>query len=190
MVSNSPYVGARSLETYLTQAASAGTWDTPGTFTINLSKAKQKFREFGLQSPGMWVVKIVQAAVDAGASEIHFTFQRRKIEAWFEGPKDWSAQDFLQFQMGNHNRQARAKANFHAGLAAATNGEQRSLRWGCGSSCVSFRDGHFWRHTEAKRADIWISVGQRPWRSSPEYRILKSKCQDCSIAVWVNGCEL
>ncbi len=57
-------------ERLLEELRAAGTIDSVGQFTVDQSKALDKLRRFQLQRPEDCILKLVQAAVEAGASRI------------------------------------------------------------------------------------------------------------------------
>ena len=83
------------LALHLENERAAGQLVEPGTISIDMQGALEKFGKFGLARPGFWVLKIVQAAVACGAPELHFKFLRKKVVITFENTMAWQASEVL-----------------------------------------------------------------------------------------------
>ena len=55
------------LERFIEEQQAAGQHIDSGTFTLSLERAHETLRDFQLASPELYVLKLVQAAVAAGA---------------------------------------------------------------------------------------------------------------------------
>lgn len=62
-----------SLDSYLAEQRSEGAFDSDGSFSLSKGSAAQKLGKYTLPGPYSWVLKVVQAAVSWGASELRLT---------------------------------------------------------------------------------------------------------------------
>lgn len=126
------------VESFLHKHATDGTLEqTAASFTVHLSKAREKMSRFALDAPGLWVVKLAQAAVACGAPDVRFTFGRRKVTVKFANKGHWRADEILS---GLAAVELPAKASlFHwtIGLLTVANRWQSALAWSCGGQEVT-----------------------------------------------------
>lgn len=71
------------LEALLKEQEAAGKLDSTSEFTIDSLRARHKLAKSQLPAQGLWLVKLVQAAVAAGAREIEVGFGKRVVEFAF-----------------------------------------------------------------------------------------------------------
>lgn len=74
------------LDDFLAAQKSSGRVDSEGVFTIALEKARQKLGQFQLDDPSFYLLKVVQAAVQGGATRIDLRTSRKKLALWFDAP--------------------------------------------------------------------------------------------------------
>lgn len=73
------------LEDFLADQAT-GEHHSSGTFSISTAAARRKLESFQLASPGLYALKIVQAACSLGASEIRVVIESDRVTIGFHGP--------------------------------------------------------------------------------------------------------
>ena len=122
------------LDRYLASEAAQGLFQEEGEFRIAAEKALEKLSRFALPGPGLWVVKMLQAAVCAGAPSIEFTFERRRVSVKFENVGKWDAGALLHQMMGVALPSQPARRHLFAGILGAALGFSQEISWTCGGS--------------------------------------------------------
>lgn len=120
------------LEEFLAGEAARGLFVDRGTFQLSPEKAIEKISRWRLRDPGLWVVKLVQAAVCAGAAEIQFNFARREVRARFSPPPDWEAEELLGLLLSGAIPSDPARRHLMVGLLGAASGMTQVVEWSCG----------------------------------------------------------
>ena len=67
-----------SVEDFLSQLSQEGRFFESSSFTIDSLKAREKLSQFQMADSGLWLVKLVQAAVAAGAPSVRVQFEKRR----------------------------------------------------------------------------------------------------------------
>ena len=124
------------LEQYLESAAAQGFFQDEGNFRIQAEKALEKLSRFALPGPGLWVLKMVQAAVRLGVGQIDFTFQRRQVVVTFENRRNWDAEALLAQLLSAKLPDEPACRHLFAGILGAALGFTQEIEWSCGKSRV------------------------------------------------------
>ena len=122
------------LDRYLASEAAQGLFLEEGEFRIAADKALEKLSRFALPGPGLWVVKMLQAAVCAGAPSIEFIFERRRVTVKFENVGNWDAGALLHQMMGVALPSQPALRHLFAGILGAALGFSQEISWRCGQS--------------------------------------------------------
>lgn len=105
--------------------------------------AFEKLGRNQLPGEGLWLVKIVQAAVAAGALELRIeVFSGNRARLNFECPQGWRADHLLEALFLQENPKERAIFHLAAGLRSAA-AQLRSLSWSCGGHSVSVEEQQF-----------------------------------------------
>ncbi|MCA9779377.1 MAG: hypothetical protein KC800_21770 [Candidatus Eremiobacteraeota bacterium] len=107
-----------------------------GSITLNTVKAREKLSKFSFPEPGLWVVKILQAAVACGAPEIRFEFLRRKVNIRFANAAGWNADQILNLLTSGQLSSDRALMHLQVGLSGATCAQSEAVAWSCGGKTV------------------------------------------------------
>ena len=68
------------MDSFVSQSAAAGQFDSVGEFSIDWEKSEQKLGEFYRAHPGLWLLKFVQAGVSFGATDIQVSLSRKSID--------------------------------------------------------------------------------------------------------------
>ena len=69
----------------LSELVAGGSLEAHGGFSIDKDKAREKMRQFQLPDPRQYVLLLVQAAVQQGATRIDFQIDHDDMEVWFDG---------------------------------------------------------------------------------------------------------
>lgn len=195
------------LSEYLDQEKRDGISQESGVFNLNPAQAMQKLAQFALPEPGLWVVKLVQAAVAAGSDEVRIKFLRQKVIMAFKNSRQWDAEEILQMLLSGQIPKERELKHLQTGLLAATEGLTQDIAWSCGNTRV-FVDDNGPRViqaeasedfqlvvTRAKKAKVKPSTFGSPIRylfrkTAHEYKALVDRCRVCPIPVRVDGYQL
>lgn len=124
------------LEQYLASEAAQGLMIDEGGFSLTPEKALEKLSLFSLPSPGMWVLKLLQAAVVVRASEIRFSFQRQLVTVEFDNLGGWEASQVLEQLLSAQTGDEPGIRHLVAGILGAAMGFSQYLGWSCGQSGV------------------------------------------------------
>ena len=121
------------MDQFVQELRNVGQTESVGEFTVNPQKAREKLREYQLLRPGSYVLKVVQAAVSAGALDIGVRATRDELTLSF-GTLDSvlpSAGDLLK-NLTEGLEQPSKRSSLHH-LTAAVNGayaqDVREIRW-------------------------------------------------------------
>ncbi|MBI3927979.1 MAG: hypothetical protein HY319_20725 [Armatimonadetes bacterium] len=74
-----------SLEEYLQEQRAQGRLDSQGRFTIDLSLAVEKLRQYQLADPSFYVLKVIQAGVSGGAEAVEVRLRGAEVEVLARG---------------------------------------------------------------------------------------------------------
>lgn len=129
------------IDQFLASEAAQGLLAGQGEFQLDAQKAIEKLSRFALPEPGLWVLKMVQAAVCLGVETIDFTFQRRKVTVGFANAGNWNAESLLEQLLGGTNSPDSARRHLFSGILGAALGFSQEIEWNCGSSRVRVAKG-------------------------------------------------
>lgn len=68
------------LDRYLEQHRAEGVHCSEGSFSLSARKALEKFAQYQLEFPGLWLVKLVQCGVALGVEQIIITLKKNTLE--------------------------------------------------------------------------------------------------------------
>lgn len=200
-------MSSHEFETFLDKIGADGRLESHGDFTLDVARARTKLGQFALPEPGLWVVKLVQAAVAAGAPEIRFTFSRRKVRAEFQNTADWEAEAILKSVLSAATPEERHMMHLQTGLLSAASGANLSVAWSCGRHLIAIGE----EGTSAKvnpvpemvvveatrparppqKPDFWASPVRYLFKQTAlEYKALTNRCRCSPIPVIVDGYEI
>lgn len=191
-----------SLESFLRGEASLGRQVDRGRFRLDPAQALEKLSKFALPEPGLWVVKLVQAAVACGADEIAFTFLRRQVKVDFLNAQNWQADQLLTALMsGVPPQEEPAQRHFVTAILGAAVGFTQKVSWSCGQTFVRVTADGPAVEANTRSAERVLISATRPWKpkvkaptfSSPmryllrqtahEFMALVKHCRTSPIAV-------
>lgn len=84
------------LDDFLAREIAQGELQSSGQFTLTREKALEKLAAFQLPNENAWVLKVVQAAVLGGYSQLNVRLSSSNVEFGFMGDCGWSLEDFEQ----------------------------------------------------------------------------------------------
>lgn len=192
------------LEQFLASEAAQGLFHEAGQFKLDPEKALEKISQFALPEPGLWVVKMLQAAVASEAPEIHFKFGKREVEVRFRNP-GWEAETLLSQLLSALTPEEPALRHIFAGVLGAAMGFSQEITWRCGSSSVLVDKDGPRSQPEEHGGENFCLVAKRPRRSpigsglfsSPirylfkqtaqEYKSLIERSRVCPIPLFIDG---
>lgn len=117
------------LEAFLHAQQARGFLDSQGSFTVNVEKAREKLGKFALAHPGFYLLKVIQAGVAMGSSQLRITTTQRGLGLWFAPARTY---DFAHFQAAVAN----PAQTVAAPLRLLAEGFNASLWSGLESACV------------------------------------------------------
>lgn len=129
------------LQQLLEREQHVGTHDSSGSFAVDLPRAAQKLGLYQTTEPLFFLLKLVQAAVAAGATEIRLRQRAHKLQllAHGVGPRHF---DLSQLRLGHPQLQDRPEAYLATGLSAAlAQGASRALCMVGGQQLLVTPDG-------------------------------------------------
>jgi hypothetical protein len=161
------------LEHYLASAAAQGLFQDEGSFRIQAEKALEKLSRFTLPGPGLWVLKMVQAAVRLKAKQIEFTFERRKVKVRFDNLAAWEAESLLAEILQAKLTEDPARRHLFTGILGAALGFSQEVEWECGTTNVKVGTGGP-LVKKLEQHDQFRFVAHRPWRPAIKSGLLTS----------------
>lgn len=127
---------------WIRQREQEGTLDSHGRFTLAQEKAWEKLGTFQLPFEQAWVLKLVQAAVCAGASSLEIVQSRTDTQFKVLGELDWSWPEVEGALFDLERRTSKAIRHLTVGVRALAKSTTRpfSLKFGAAPSVTW--DGH------------------------------------------------
>lgn len=111
------------LDDFLASQRAEGETVSSGDFTVNLSKAQEKFRRYQMADPAFYVLKLVQAAVVAGTQDLDFKFSNDMVRAEFCTPHAISTLETLSDDLVSEDGTHPAMVHLGKALAGALSSE-------------------------------------------------------------------
>lgn len=197
-----------SVESYLDKHAGDGTLEqSAASFTVHLSKAREKMSKFALDDPGLWVVKLAQAAVACGAPDVRFTFEHRAVTVKFANKGHWRADHILSGLAAVELPAEAALFHWTIGLLSVANRPHSVLVWSCGgqevtlsketSALESVPDDQLVRLTVHRGRsattgpDFWTTPIRYHFKDTGhEFKALVDRCPCSPIPVYVDNYRL
>lgn len=185
------------------QLRAEATYLDTASFTLDSLKARQKLAEFQLPESGLWLVKLVQAAVVLKAPSIAIAFARSTVTVRFEAPNLPAAQDLLNLVMSGQIPQARERLHLVTALRSCASATTESVEWHSGGGRVQMNTQV--TLTTASDQTGFLLVASRPPRArtlsktlatsishlvrntAEEYEAVAQRCWVCPIPVLLDG---
>lgn len=111
------------MDNFLASKSAEGKKISSGDFTINLSKAQEKFRRYQMADPAFYVLKLVQAAVLTSAKELDFKFTNDLVRAEFPSPLSVSTLENFKEDLVSEDGVHPAMVHLGKALAGALSSE-------------------------------------------------------------------
>jgi hypothetical protein len=198
--------GGKSLEEFLNSQMEGRFFDT-AEFTLNTLKAREKLAQYQLADSGFWLLKLVQAAVAAGASSVRIGFERNKVLVRFGNTRKWKADEVLREVLAGTTPADPALAHLVTGLRASGATTTETVKWRCGDASVYLGDEGS-QVMPQESTSLFELEATRPSRSRSllgslttplahlvkqtveEYEAVLSRCWVCPIPILLDGREL
>lgn len=195
------------LDAFLSAQRSEGRYFDTSSFTIDSVRALQKLSLHQLPESGLWLVKIVQAAVASGAESVAITFGRRLVRVTFRPAHHWQADELLETVLSGSLPQDRALMHLVTGIRASSAHLSESVSWSCGGARVVLSPDAC-QVNEQEDSSMFSLEATRPSRSRSlsqtlaapltqlikqtveESDALKARCWVCPIPISVDGRHL
>ncbi|MBS2039580.1 hypothetical protein JST97_31625 [bacterium] len=194
---------SEELQRYLEQQQAEGRFFESSQFSLDSLRARTKLARFQLPLPGLWLVKLVQAAVVLKADQVQVRFGNRRLEVHFSPEETLEADQILHEVLSGALPASKGLLHLVTGLRSSGAELTETVSWSSGSSSVTLRsDGSEIRAWEGQGITIQAT---RPVRSrslgsmlaSPvshlarqtleDHDCLTERCWTCPIPVYVDG---
>lgn len=187
------------VDQFVQSQKAGGAQDSTGSFTLSAEKAREKLREFALEQPAAYCLKVVQAAVRSCAESIEIQVTRSEFQVRFE-PTDESLLECDRVTAvlnQTHQLEAGALRHLVMALNSAGNMPQRRARWETPTGCLTIAEQGI--ELEAKPGDGFRFVVEhkrslKEWfRGSVfnlELSFLREKCFYCPVPINIDGLDL
>lgn len=191
------------LGAFLQAQSDEGRYFDTAAFTIDSVKALQKLGQYQLPDSGLWLVKLVQAAVAIEADKIEIHFGHRTVCVGFRAPAEWQADSILETVLSGVLPKDRALRNLVTGIRGCASSPNEAVKWSCGQAEVELAG--VCRVTEQPASATFLLNAMRPprsrsWRQAltssvgdlslqivEERDALRSRCWVCPIPILVDG---
>ena len=90
------------------------------------------------EQPGLWLVKLVQAAVAAGAEDVRISLRRKAVTVKFRRPDSWNAVEILEYVISGEQPGSDSLFHLCTGVRASVVFPGESVSWICGDKDCSF----------------------------------------------------
>lgn len=158
---------------FLEVQLSEGRYFDSSAFSIDSLTALEKLGQHQLPGSGLWLVKIVQAAVAAGAEGVDISFGNRWLGVSFTPQYDWQADEILRTVLSGELPADRAMAHLVAALRASSASKTEAVCWSCGEAQV-FLGHQICRVSPQSSGRTFRLEAHRPPRSRSLGRMLSS----------------
>jgi hypothetical protein len=188
----------RSLKHFLA-GQQIGTLDSVGEFTLCSAQAMEKMARHQLASPGLWLVKVAQAAVSLRASEVSYDFERSRAVIRFFGTPPIDGQELGRSLLSGELPGEAWKHHLVVGLRAFMAQEPKRLAWLDSSNRLTVVGAAKSPRAEGSKEDRGATLvimaelqppsGLFKWvsQSSFDPTAISRHCQLCHVPIRVNG---
>lgn len=180
-----------------------GAYLDTASFTLDSLRARQKLADFQLPESGLWLVKLVQAAVVLKAPSITIVFGRSTVGVRFEAPDLPHAQQLLEQVMSGLIPKEPERLHLVTALRSCVSDTTESVEWHSGGGRVqldakgtltsaSVQLGFQLVATRPARArslskTLATSISHLVRNTAEEYEAVAQRCWVCPIPVWLDG---
>ncbi|MBI3927884.1 MAG: hypothetical protein HY319_20250 [Armatimonadetes bacterium] len=177
------------LEDLLGELKSAGRVESSGQFSLDIRKATPKLQEYQLKEHQryFYALKIVQAAIAAGAQEITVDCNNQRVKIEYDGrvPDRTELAELLHYLFESEARtEVRHLRALAFGINTAVGVGAHEIRLDCNAGKEAYC--HRWVHGEVSQSDI------RPWHKASRMRFYLSRRMDEVARGWWNtaNCDI
>lgn len=174
-----------------------------GSFSVDSLRARQKLARFQLANSGLWLVKLVQAAVALQAPGVEIRFARSEVSVQFEPEAALSASELLASVMDGSMPREAGLLHLLTGIRSSAGETTETVSWSVGGQEVTL-DASGSHVAESTRPGFWLRA-TRPARrrtlsetlvtpvshwlqnTADEYEAVCSRCWPCPIPVLLDG---
>lgn len=173
------------------------------TFTLDSLRARQKLAEFQLPESGLWLVKLVQAAVALGAPSVNIAFARSSVSVRFDSHQLPAAEELLHLVMSGQLPPDPQRLHLVTALRSCAGATTESVEWHSQGGQVkmdarstlttsSQETGFLLIATRPPRArtlskTLATSISHLVRNTAEEYEAVAQRCWVCPIPVILDG---
>lgn len=184
----------RSLESFLDSERQLGQLDSSGTFTLDAHRSRLKLAQFQLAKRSYWVLKLVQAAVGAGADQVEITLGRDVDWVRFEPNQKCELEQLI-----GHIQQPEGRpgwlGDFATGINAVLSDQPRAVLVGSPDWHLRLADGHLqvypgtssavpgWTVAVRSRGGVLAWVGGDSRRRAELAEAINTRCCYCPVPI-------
>ncbi|MGE0489949.1 MAG: hypothetical protein AB7S38_12155 [Vulcanimicrobiota bacterium] len=170
--------------------ARGGPAESSGAFTIDAEGALAKLSGHQLAERGMWLVKMVQAAVAGGAPSIQIDLSSHDIEVRFLASDRLKADHILDMMTTGQLPSSRWQRHLLVALRAAYGQNPNLMAWSApGGGSIRLAGKQFERgdQSDPNLYSFLVRAPLRWLRGADEYELLCRRCWLCPVPLLVNG---
>ena len=185
------------------QQKEASYLDSAG-FSIDSLRSRAKLAQFQLPEPGLWLVKLVQAAVALEATSIKIGFGQGQVNVQFWAPSLPQASQILDLVLSGQIPKDPALLHLVTCIRCSACDATQSVHWSCGDHTVTL-DSQGTSLSPFSEPVLFRLSATRPYRSrslsktlaSPvsylirqvaeEHEALVSRCWACPVQIRLDG---
>jgi hypothetical protein len=195
------------LDRFLSSLGEGGEYVQTSEFTLNTLKAREKLSQYQLSDSGLWLVKLVQAAVASGAPDVRIQFGKRHVTVQFENCQKFRAGALLQSVLSGEIPSDRVLLHLVTGLRASATLSSEMVRWSCGTeravlsgdgSAVEMVQEQSYLLVECNRPSrqrsfknaLTSSVYHLAKETVEEFNAVRSRCWSSPIPIFLDGKDM
>lgn len=191
------------MDALLQEQREGGVYVDSASFTLDSLRARQKLAQYQLPEAGLWLVKLVQAAVAAGAPEIRIAFGRSQVKVNFACEVE--AESLLELVLSGSIPRQRVLWHLVTGIRASAGPATSQVAWSVGGQRVVVDSQGFHKAPDTSGSSGFELVASHPQRTrslskllatsvshlvrqvADEYEAVSSRCFVCPIPIFLDG---
>lgn len=195
------------LDSFLDSVSQSGEFVQTSEFTLDSLKAREKLSEWQLPDSGLWLVKLVQAAVRSQAPRVAIKFGKRQVSVEFENRSGLGAGVLMHQVLSGTLTVDPLVAHVVTGIRGSSTLSSEVITWRCGGQKATLDsdgsklesdvdDGRFSlvctrpSRQRSLQTNLTTSLSHLAKETVEEYEALHSRCWPCPIPIEVDGKEL
>jgi hypothetical protein len=196
-----------AIDAFLAAQQAEGRYFDTASFTINSVKALEKLSAHQLPGSGLWLVKLIQAAVAGGAESIAIKLGRKRVKVAFRPSAIWQADELLKTVLSGVLPQDQALGHLVTAIRGSSGSVTESVTWSCGEARVELSAQSCQVTAQPHSADFLLaatrptrarsvaqtlssSVTQLVKQTVEEHDAVRSRCWVCPIPITLDGQKL